>query len=142
MLLPKPAGTGTARLALRSALRPAARSLSTTAARSATPTAGKPSYGPNDPRGGIPVDDIDVVFDYPSEGQTAHQKQPLEASGLDIHSAMPHHPKGGTKAGMQQAMGKRFDKEMGRPSNNMMYVPYSARYDHDGCEPFVFANLA
>lgn len=49
-----------------------------------------------------PVDDIDLVFDYPTEAQTSHQKQPLEQSGLDLHSAMPHHVPG-AKAGKEMA---------------------------------------
>jgi hypothetical protein len=118
MLHIKPTSARTVRFALQSTFCPATRCLSTTAARCATPTGGK-VYGPNDPRGGNPVDDIDLVFDYPTEGQASHQKQPLETSGLDIHSAMPHHPKG-VKAGMQQAMGKKLDKEMGYPENRMM----------------------
>lgn len=109
MLVPKHTRVGTA--ALRTALR-TTRCLSASAVRGyATPTN---RYPPNDPRGGNPVDDIDVVFDYPSEGQTSHQKQPLETSGLDLHSAMPHHPK-------QGGVGSRkMDKEMGYPDNNAM----------------------
>jgi hypothetical protein len=67
---------------------------------------------------GNPVDDIDLVFDYPTEGQTSHQKQPLEASGLDIHSAMPHRPKAGSVPG-EQKMGQ----EMGATDSNM-YVRF------------------
>ncbi|GAB1319792.1 Gram-positive cocci surface proteins LPxTG domain-containing protein [Madurella fahalii] len=125
MLIPRTAGFNISRLSVRRTTCPATRCLSITTARPATPTAGKP-YGPTDSRGGNPVDDIDVVFDYPSEGQTAHQKQPLESSGLDIHSAMPHHSKSGMKAGVQQPMGRRLGKEMGYPNNNMIYMGLGA----------------
>jgi len=78
--------------ALRTTVRPLSRCLSTTTMRPfATPTARSP------PKSTAPVDDIDLVFDYPSEGQGSYQKQPLETSGLDLHSAMPHHPKAGMK---------------------------------------------
>ncbi|KAK4236695.1 hypothetical protein C8A03DRAFT_16679 [Achaetomium macrosporum] len=90
------------------------RCLSTTAFRAspATPQRDRPSYGPNDPRGGNPVDDIDVVFDFPSEGQASYQKRSLEDSGLDIHSAMPHHPS-------QHMKGKGMGKDMAE--GNVMY---------------------
>lgn len=113
------------------ALRPATcRSLSTSAARGwATPTN---QYPPNDPRGGAPVDDIDVVFDYPSAGQSSYQKQPLEQSGLDLHSAMPHHhpnAAGAAGAAMRAAAGQKGvpGAKMGRDvtppdGNNMLYV--------------------
>ncbi|KXX81624.1 hypothetical protein MMYC01_202189 [Madurella mycetomatis] len=125
MRLPNSASLNMTRLSVRNTACSATRCLSTTAARPATPTAGKP-YGPNDVHGGNPVDDIDVVFDYPSEGQTSHQKQPLESSGLDIHSAIPHHPKSDMKGGAQQPMGKRLGKEMGYPNNNMIYMGLGA----------------
>ncbi|KAK3305032.1 uncharacterized protein B0T15DRAFT_511009 [Chaetomium strumarium] len=111
--------------------RPANRSnyLSTTAAafraspappqRDHRPSASS-SYGPNDPRGGSPVDDIDVVFDFPSEGQASYQKRSLDESGLDIHSAMPHHQRGAAAAaaaGMKRGGGA---KEMAE--GNVMYV--------------------
>jgi hypothetical protein len=81
----------------------------------ATPTN---RYPPSEQRsermGGNPVDDIDLVFDYPSEGQTSHQKQPLETSGLDYHSALPHHP----KASIPGAA--KMGKEMGATDSNVM----------------------
>ncbi|KAH6842211.1 hypothetical protein B0I37DRAFT_313580 [Chaetomium sp. MPI-CAGE-AT-0009] len=92
------------------------RCLSTTAVRPwATPTN---RYPPNDPRGANPVDDIDLVFDYPSEGQTSHQKQPLEASGLDYHSALPH---------KQNVPGAgKMGKEMGATDSNVIYIGLGA----------------
>ncbi|AEO64784.1 b14cec5e-8126-4869-bee9-d41d5cbd1dda [Thermothielavioides terrestris] len=117
MLIPKRIGTA---LRIRPALIrwPTSRCLSTTAARPwATPTN---RYPPSDARGGIPVEDIDVVFDYPSDGQASHQKTPLEQSGLDLHSAMPHYPKASsTAAGMAGA--QRMGKEMGYTDSNAMY---------------------
>ncbi|KAL2015395.1 hypothetical protein VTK56DRAFT_5549 [Thermocarpiscus australiensis] len=85
MLLPKHTGIRTA--SLRAALRLGpTRCLSTSAARPwATPTN---RYAPNDPRGGNPVDDIDLVFDYPTEGQVSYQKQTLEASGVHPKQAV------------------------------------------------------
>ncbi|KAK3291440.1 uncharacterized protein B0H64DRAFT_435793 [Chaetomium fimeti] len=93
------------------------RCLSTTAVRPwATPTN---RYPPNDPRGANPVDDIDLVFDYPSEGQTSHQKEPLETSGLDYHSALPHHPKPGM--GQNIPGTGKMGKGMGATDSNVMY---------------------
>ncbi|KAL2143064.1 hypothetical protein VTI28DRAFT_404 [Corynascus sepedonium] len=107
MLLPKQAGVH-----LRTFPR-AIRCLSTTAARPwATPTNRYPSG--EQQRSGNPVDDIDLVFDYPTEGQTSHQKQRLESQGLDYHSALPHHPKGEKLAG-------KMGKEMGGTDSNVMY---------------------
>jgi hypothetical protein len=119
MLVPRRTITG---------LRAVSRCFSSTAVRPwATPTG---RYSPNDPRGGNPVDDIDVLFDLSSEGQASHQKQRLEQSGLDLHSALPHHPKasaaGAAAAGM---MGKgmpgaaKMGKEMGYMENSM-YAPH------------------
>ncbi len=108
MIVPKQTGIG-----FRAALR-ATRCLSTTAVRPwATPTS-----RPSETRNGNPVDDIDLVFDYPSEGQGSYQKQPLETSGLDLHSAMPHHPKAGMQGGTP---GSKMENEMGVDSN-AMYV--------------------
>ncbi len=114
MILPRRASTG-----LRTSLR-VTRCLSTTAAR---PWATPSSRPPPDLKSGNPVDDIDLVFDYPSEGQGSYQKQSLETSGLDLHSAMPHHP----KAGMQgQGTGaSKVDSDMGVSDNNAMYAPLS-----------------
>jgi hypothetical protein len=99
----------------------ATRCLSTTAIRPmATPTS---RITPNDPRGN-PVDDIDLVFDYPSQGQTSHQREPLETSGLDYHMAMPHRAK--AAAGMAQGMAGagKMAKEMGADAaeTNSMYA--------------------
>lgn len=98
----------------------ATRCLSTTAVRPwATPTNRYPP-GENARRtdsAGNPVDDIDLVFDYPTEGQTSHQKQPLESSGLDYHSAMPHRPKADSIPGAQ-----KMGQEMGATDSNVMYV--------------------
>lgn len=79
------------------------RALSTSTARLlATPT----DHHPRKETRQVPVDDIDVVFDYPSETQTAHQKIPLEDAGLDLHSAIPHGPKAGTPgAGKMKGVG-------------------------------------
>lgn len=112
MLVPKRTGIG-----LRASLR-AARCLSTTVVRPwATPTS-RPSAA--DTRSGNPVDDIDLVFDYPTEGQSSHQKQRLEASGLDLHSALPHHPKPGMRG--QNIPGAKMGKEMGYTDNSTMWV--------------------
>lgn len=121
-MLPKPTG-----LIARTALRPAStRCLSTSAARCwATPTN---RYPPNDPRGGEPVEDIDVVFDYPSQGQVSHQKVPLERSGLDLHSAMPHHASAAAasaamRAGQKAVPGGRMGKDVASPErNNVLYA--------------------
>jgi hypothetical protein len=111
MILPKQARVG-----LRTLPR-TTRCLSTTTARPwATPTN---RYPPNDPRGN-PVDDIDLVFDYPSKGQTSHQKEPLETSGLDYHSALPHHPKPGMGQNIPGA--GKMGKEMGATDSNVMLV--------------------
>jgi hypothetical protein len=84
----------------------------------ATPTSRYPSSeNARRDSAGNPVDDIDLVFDYPTEGQTSHQKQPLETSGLDIHSAMPHRPKAGSVPGAQ-----KMGQEMGATDSNHMYV--------------------
>ncbi|KAL2167448.1 hypothetical protein VTG60DRAFT_1199 [Thermothelomyces hinnuleus] len=110
MLLPKQAGVN-----LR-ALSRATRCLSTTAARPwATPTSQYPSSEQRSGSGsGTPVDDIDLVFDYPTEGQTSHQKQPLESQGLDYHSALPRRPKAENLAG-------KMGKEMGATDSNVKY---------------------
>ncbi|EAQ84358.1 predicted protein [Chaetomium globosum CBS 148.51] len=114
MLLPKQI-----RVSLR-ALPRTTRCLSTTTVRPwATPTN---RYPPNDPRGANPVDDIDLVFDYPSEGQTSHQKEPLEKSGLDYHSALPHRPKVGQNIPGAGKMGK----EMGATDSNVIYIGLGA----------------
>jgi hypothetical protein len=98
--------------------RPATRCLSTTTAARANPQ----RYGPNDPRGGSPVDDIDVVFDFPSEGQASYQKRTLEESGLDIHSAMPHHTASKFPANMKTG-GKTMAG--GEGGNAPMYVLFN-----------------
>jgi hypothetical protein len=74
-------------------------------------------------KSGNPVDDIDLVFDYPSEGQGSYQKQSLETSGLDLHSAMPHHPKAGMQG--QTTGASKVDDEMGVSGSNAMYVTRS-----------------
>lgn len=122
-------------LALRPALLGTSRSLTTTPFRSfATPTN---RYPPNDPHNQNPVDDIDLVFDYPSEGQGSYQKQRLEQSGLDLHSAMPHHPRGkpaaAAAADAMRAAGQsvpggaaKLGKDVGAAeSNNVLYVSFS-----------------
>ncbi|KAJ4287496.1 hypothetical protein N0V88_007596 [Collariella sp. IMI 366227] len=93
------------------------RCLSTTAVRPwATPTS-RPTPTERTAAGN-PVDDIDLVFDYPTEGQSSHQKQPLESSGLDLHSALPHHPKPEMKG---QTLGTgNMGKEVA-PDSNAMY---------------------
>lgn len=71
------------------------------------------------------MEDIDLVFDYPTDGQTSHQKTPLEQSGLDLHSAMPHHPKTAAAANMAGRAvpgAQRMAKEMGQTDSNVMYV--------------------
>lgn len=109
MLLPKRAGIN-----LRSLSR-ATRCFSTTAARPlATPTNQHPSSEKSS-SSGAPVEDIDLVFDYPTEGQASHQKQPLESQGLDYHSALPHRPKADNLAG-------KMGKEMGATDSNVKYV--------------------
>ncbi|KAK4186760.1 hypothetical protein QBC35DRAFT_436582 [Podospora australis] len=57
-----------------------ARYVSSTLPRQAMPT----SSSSNDPRGGEPVDDIDVVFDYPSsaQGKLSRDSPSLESAGL------------------------------------------------------------
>ncbi|KAL2149082.1 hypothetical protein VTH82DRAFT_1768 [Thermothelomyces myriococcoides] len=108
MLLPKRAGIN-----LRSLSR-ATRCFSTTAARPlATPTNQHPSSEKSS-SSGAPVEDIDLVFDYPTEGQASHQKQPLESQGLDYHSALPHRPKADNLAG-------KMGKEMGATDSNVKY---------------------
>ncbi|AEO59450.1 hypothetical protein MYCTH_2119667 [Thermothelomyces thermophilus ATCC 42464] len=115
MLLPKQAGVN-----LR-ALSRATRCLSTTAARPwATPTSQYPSSEQRSGSGGgTPVDDIDLVFDYPTEGQTSHQKQPLESQGLDYHSALPRRPKAENLAG-------KMGKEMGSTDSYVKYIGLGA----------------
>ena len=76
----------------RLAVPAATRGLATPAGQHKSQSRPTPTNA-KDARGETPVDDIDLVFDYPSEGQGSYQKQSLEASGLDLHSAMPHHPK-------------------------------------------------
>ncbi|KAK4151220.1 hypothetical protein C8A00DRAFT_17355 [Chaetomidium leptoderma] len=115
MILPKRTGVG-----LRTVPR-TARCLSTTTIRPwATPTSRPPS---STARSDNPVDDIDLVFDYPSESQGSYQKQHLDSSGLDLHSAMPHHPKQG-----QSIPGAgRLGKEMGTAdSGNIKYIGLGA----------------
>ncbi|KAL2132198.1 hypothetical protein VTI74DRAFT_4113 [Chaetomium olivicolor] len=108
MLVPKRTAIG-----LRTAFS-TTRCLSTTTVRPwATPTS-RPTQ--SDQRAaGNPVDDIDLVFDYPSEAQGSYQKQPLETAGLDLHSALPHHPKPG-----KGQLGAGAGKEMA-PDSNVMY---------------------
>ncbi|KAL2263587.1 hypothetical protein VTK26DRAFT_6054 [Humicola hyalothermophila] len=125
----------TLRPAVRLGTTRTARCLSTTTLRSlATPTGRQP---PKDPHSQPPVDDIDLVFDYPTEGQASYQKQPLEQSGLDLHSAMPHHqPQGPAKAagdamrsaGQSMPSGAgRLGKEVGSgEGNNMLYFGIGA----------------
>ncbi len=106
MIVPKQTGIG-----LRAFFR-TTRCLSTTTVRPwATPTS-----RPTEAKSVNPVDDIDLVFDYPSEAQGSYQKQPLETSGLDLHSAMPHHPKAGMQGGTP---GSKMENEMGVDSNAM-----------------------
>jgi hypothetical protein len=110
MLFPKRAV-----ISFRALPRATTRCLSTTAARPwATPTNKVPS---NEARGGAnPVDDIDLVFDYPTESQSRHEKTRLEEAGLDLHSAIPHSSKG------QSVPGAKAAKEMGATDSNVMYV--------------------
>ncbi|KAL2162578.1 hypothetical protein VTH06DRAFT_7492 [Thermothelomyces fergusii] len=112
MLLPSQSGAS-----IRGLSR-ATRCLSTTAVRPwATPTSRYPSSEQRSSTGGtggVPVDDIDLVFDYPTEGQTSHQKQPLESQGLDYHSALPHRPKAENLAG-------KMGKGMGAADSNVKY---------------------
>ncbi|KAK4120144.1 hypothetical protein N657DRAFT_580375 [Parathielavia appendiculata] len=97
----------------------AARCFSATSARSwATPTNKYPS---KDARSGEqPVEDIDLVFDYPSESQARHEKQRLEEAGLDLHSAMPHRPKG------QNMPGGATAKEMGASDSRVINIGLGA----------------
>ncbi|KAK4165468.1 hypothetical protein QBC43DRAFT_234683, partial [Cladorrhinum sp. PSN259] len=107
----------------------AARSLSTTLPRPASPS-------PADPRGGDPVDDIDVVFDYPSEAQGSISNSPpsLESSGLgaglypggkytgkgiDDTIGSMRHTMGSMKEGMKDTMDEMKDG-MGEMKDNMM----------------------
>ncbi|KAL1839990.1 hypothetical protein VTJ49DRAFT_953 [Mycothermus thermophilus] len=92
----------------------ATRCLSTSAVRPfAMPASSRGSQQQQPSSSQTPVDDIDLVFDYPTEGQASHQKRRLEESGLDLHSAMPHGPKG--------VPGKSAGKEMGAADSNAMY---------------------
>lgn len=122
-----------------------ARHVSSTPARLATATSPSSRSNINDPRGGAPVDDIDLVFDYPTSQQASPSTSPpsLESSGLSASSIS-----GGAYTGhgfdmdetimsAQETVGqvkdkmgdvmhtskatiKRVDKEMGYPDNNVM----------------------
>ncbi|KAK3985432.1 hypothetical protein QBC44DRAFT_335151 [Cladorrhinum sp. PSN332] len=142
-MMPKIRVTSIRPSALRALALPSCRSarlLSTTLPRAATETK-RP-----DPRGDSPVDDIDVVFDYPSQAQGSMSKNrpSLESSGLgpgvyggkysgrgidDTIGSM----KDSMKEGMKDTMGgafkepmKRIDKEMGYPDNNVLYAGLGA----------------
>ncbi|KAK4096967.1 hypothetical protein N658DRAFT_479799 [Parathielavia hyrcaniae] len=95
------------------------RCLSTTAVRGwAAPTN---KYPTKDARGGEqPVEDIDLVFDYPSESQARHEKQRLEEAGLDLHSAMPHRAKG------QSMPGGATANEMGASDSRVINIGIGA----------------
>ncbi|KAK4225361.1 hypothetical protein QBC38DRAFT_368905 [Podospora fimiseda] len=104
---------------------------------------------PTDPRGGSPVDDMDVVFDYPSAAQGSPSKTSpsLESSGLgpgvyggkytgqgiDETIDSMKHSMGSMKEGVKDTMEnmeskpmKRIDKEMGYPDNNFIYAGLGA----------------
>ncbi|KAK4142733.1 uncharacterized protein C8A04DRAFT_38107 [Dichotomopilus funicola] len=101
----------------------ATRCFSATAIRPlATPTG---RYPPNDTRNtNDPVDDIDLVFDYPSENQTSHQKERLETSGLDYRSAMPHPPK--PSLGQQTPGTGQMGEGIGATDSNVKYIGLGA----------------
>jgi len=126
--------------ALRSVTLQACRSvrcLSSTIPRAPTSTL-------SDPRGGEPVNDIDVVFDYPSEaqGSMSHNPPSLESAGLGAGMYGGKY----TGKGIDEAMGsmkgsmggigrvgssmkepmKKIDKEMGYPNNNVIYAGLGA----------------
>ncbi|KAK4113001.1 hypothetical protein N656DRAFT_797547 [Canariomyces notabilis] len=84
------------------------RSLSTSSSWRANPTKQSSS---NDPRDSTPVDDIDLVFDYPTQRKEAYEKQSSKPPGMD--------PK--------QAVGsKRAGRAMGFSDNKAMYIGLGA----------------
>ncbi|KAK0702427.1 hypothetical protein B0T21DRAFT_353538 [Apiosordaria backusii] len=146
--------------ALRSSLTPlyrasSARYVSSTLPRAlATPTSPSSRTTSNikDPLGGPPVEDIDLVFDYPTSAQASPSASPptLESEGLSASSIS-----GGAYTGrgfsdrdetimsaqetveqVKDKMGnvihtskatmKRVDKEMGYPDNNVLYAGLGA----------------
>ncbi|KAL2264994.1 hypothetical protein VTJ83DRAFT_7504 [Remersonia thermophila] len=106
LLLPRAATAATTRCLATSAARPLAM-----------PAGGRgPQQQQQQPSSSAsqnPVDDIDLVFDYPTEAQTSHQKMRLAESGLDLHSAMSRGPEG--------VPGKTAERDMGAADASSMY---------------------
>ncbi|KAK0669799.1 hypothetical protein QBC41DRAFT_355466 [Cercophora samala] len=141
---------------LRTSLTPlyrssSARYVSSTLSRLATATSPSTRSNINDPRGGAPVDDIDLVFDYPTSQQASPSTSPpsLESSGLSASSisggaytgrgfdmdetiTSAQETAGHVKDKMGNVMHtsketiKRVDKEMGYPDNNVIYAGLGA----------------
>jgi hypothetical protein len=104
MLLPKQTGIVRCSATLRiTAVRLASvRGLSTSNSYRANPTKQSSS---NDPRDSTPVDDIDLVFDYPTQRKEAYEKQSNKPPGMDPKQAV------GSKRG-GRAMGFSDNKAM------------------------------